>query len=193
MDWETRYQTGDMPWEKGTSAPPLVDWLTRNKIHGRILVPGCGSGHDVRELARAGAQPLGLDLSPSAIALAESYPRSGLESYQPADFFALPPDLIESFDWLYEHTCFCAINPADREKYVDAAATALKPRGELLAIFYLDPGHDHPDDGPPYGATREELDALFGSRFEMLDEYVPTVAYPGREGRELVRRLRKLR
>ncbi len=64
MDWESHYQTGDMPWEKGAPAPPLSEWLSKNKIHGRVLVPGCGSGHDVRELARAGAEPIGLDLAP---------------------------------------------------------------------------------------------------------------------------------
>ncbi|MGH8046743.1 MAG: methyltransferase domain-containing protein [Chthoniobacterales bacterium] len=191
MDWEGRYQTGDMPWEKGSAAPPLIDWLARHEVQGRVLVPGCGSGHDVRELARAGTQPIGLDLSPSAIALAKSHPAIGSENYRTADFFALPADLMESLDWVFEHTCFCAINPADREKYATAAATALKPGGRMLAIFYLDPGHDHPDDGPPYGTTREELDGLFGDHFELLEEYVPAVAYPGREGRELVRVLRR--
>src|ERR1041385_6675263 len=26
-DWEQRYQTGDMPWEKGEPSPGLVDFL----------------------------------------------------------------------------------------------------------------------------------------------------------------------
>ena len=26
-DWEQRYQTGDMPWEKGAPSPGLVDFL----------------------------------------------------------------------------------------------------------------------------------------------------------------------
>ena len=189
MDWEARYQTGDMPWEKGAAAPPLVEWLSRNQIHGRILVPGCGCGHDVRELARAGAEPIGLDLAPSAIHLADSQPRVGAERYRLANLFELPPELVGAFDWVFEHTCFCAIEPGRRADYAAAVAAALKPRGRLLAIFYLDPGHD---DGPPYGVTREALGDLFSSHFETLDEYVPPVSYPGREGRELVRMLRKL-
>lgn len=193
MDWELRYQSGDMPWEKGAAAPPLGDWLSRHEMRGRILVPGCGSGHDVRELARAGAEPIGLDLAPSAITLAESQPRAGAERYRLANFFELSPELVGAFDWIFEHTCFCAIDPGQRTAYVASAVAALRPHGELLAIFYLNPGHDHPDDGPPYGVTHEELDALFGADFEILDEYIPTAAYPGREGRELVRRIRKSR
>ncbi len=188
MDWELRYQSGDMPWEKGGPAPPLVDWLSRNEIHGRILVPGCGSGHDVRALSRAGAEPVGLDISPSAIHLADSLPRAGGERYQLANLFELPSELIGAFDWIFEHTCFCAIDPKSRPDYVAAVAAALSPHGRLLAIFYLDPGHDA---RPPYGTTREELDAFFSGHFETLAEYIPTISYPGREGRELVRVLQK--
>jgi hypothetical protein len=57
----------------------------------------------------------------------------------------------------------------------------------LLAVFYLDPGHDGPDDEPPFGVTRAELDAFFGGRFETLREWLPKRAYPGREGREWMR------
>ncbi len=188
MDWETRYREADTPWEKGAAAPPLVEWLARNSLHGRVLVPGCGSGHDVRALARAGADPVGLDLAPSAILRAESHPRVGSERYVTGDFFALAPELAGAFAAVFEHTCFCAIEPAMRAKYVEAAHAALAPRGELLAIFYLDPGHEA---GPPFGVTRGELDDLFGKNFETEEEFVPAVAFPGREGRELVRRLRR--
>ncbi len=188
-DWEARWQTGDTPWEKGAPAPPLLDWLARNEIHGHVLVPGCGSGHDVRALARAGAEPIGLDLSPSAINIADSFPRVGPERYRLANFLELPPELVGAFDWVFEHTCFCAIDPRRRRTYADSAAAALKPGGRLLAIFYLDPGHG--DTGPPYGVTREELDACFARDFELVEESVPQVAFPGREGRELLRVLRR--
>jgi hypothetical protein len=55
----------------------------------------------------------------------------------------------------------------------------------LLAIFYLDPGDE--DEHPPFGVSLAELDSLFGGRFEMLREWLPARAYPGREGREWMR------
>ena len=192
MDWEQRYLTGVMPWEKGAPAPPLIDWLSRNQLHGSVLVPGCGSGHDVRELTRAGAEPTGLDLAPSAINLANSFSRVGAERYRLADLFELPPEFVGAFDWVFEHTCFCAIDLKRREAYAAAVAAALRSGGRMLAIFYLDPGRDHPDEGPPFGTTRKELDRIFTAHFETVEEYTPAAAYPGREGRELVRVLRKL-
>ena len=189
-DWEARYQTKDMPWEKGTPCPGLVDFLSTEPVRGRVLVPGCGLGHDVRALAATADEVVGLDIAPSAVKAARTFPTVGGESYELADLFALPTRLRGSFDWVWEHTCFCAIDPAMRTAYVAAVAGALRPGGHLLAIFYLDPGQDHPEDGPPFGVSKAELDALFAPRFTLLREWLPQRAYPGREGREWMRVLR---
>jgi SAM-dependent methyltransferase len=184
MDWEERYRAGDTPWEKGSPAPPLVEWMASHEIRGRVLVPGCGAGHDVRALARAGANPVGIDIAPSAIRQADTHPRAGAEHYEIADLFALPGHLIGAFDWVFEHTCFCAIEPARRPDYVAGVVAALKPQGRLLAIFYIDPDHD--GDGPPFRVSREDIERLFDGSFTEITSYVPHRAHPGREGRELV-------
>ena len=188
-DWEDRYRTGDMPWEKGAPHPALIDFLKSNPVHGRVLVPGCGTGHDVRALAATADEVVGLDIAPSAIARAKTQPAVGGERYQLGDFFALPPKMRGAFDVVFEHTCFCAIDPLLREKYAVAVASALKPGGHLLAIFYLDPGLDPGESGPPHGVTREELDDFFSPRFSLLREWKPAATYPGREGRETCRLL----
>ncbi len=189
VDWEARYQSHDTPWDKGCAAPPLIEWLETNDLCGKVLVPGCGSGHDVRAIANSGVETvIGLDLAPSAIDSAGNQPRVGSERYRLANFLSLPPELVGAFDWVFEHTCFCAIDPTLRATYVRAVAAALVPGGHLLAIFYLDVGER--DGGPPFGTTREELDDLFGATFETLTESVPTRSYEGREGCELLRVLR---
>jgi SAM-dependent methyltransferase len=190
-DWEAHYISKDMPWEKGAPHPAFVDYLAENVVRGRVLVPGCGTGHDVRALAARGAEPVGLDIAPSAIAAAQSSPAAGAETYVLGDFFALKPDLVGAFDWLFEHTCFCAIDLSQRAAYVKSAYTALKPGGQLLAIFYLDPGNDSPEEGPPFEVSIAELDRLFLPRFELLQEWLPARTYPGREGREWMRILRR--
>jgi SAM-dependent methyltransferase len=179
-----------MPWEKGAPAPGLVDFLQHEPVRGRVLVPGCGWGHDVRALAASADEVVGLDIAPSAIAGARRFPNVGGERYLHGDLFALPAELHHAFDWVFEHTCFCAIDPGQRPAYVQAVHDALKPGGELLAIFYLDPDHDSPDDGPPFGVSIAELDRLFSPRFDLLREWLPARAYPGREGREWMRILR---
>jgi SAM-dependent methyltransferase len=70
--WEDRYQTGDMPWEKGAPSPGLVDFLAANPNleGGTVCVPGCGYGHDVRAFAKAGFDAAGFDFAPGAIIIA---------------------------------------------------------------------------------------------------------------------------
>jgi len=189
IDWDRRYQKGDTPWEKGYAAPPLTEFLARRKVSGRAFVPGCGTGHDVRVLAGQGAEVTGLDVAPRAIRLAKSHPVVNRETYFLGDLFNLPDQLENKFDWVFEHTCFCAIPPARRSDYVHAVHGVLKDSGVLLAVFFLNP--DNNGDGPPYGVSKGELDALFGSRFELQDEWTPSANYPGREGRELMRILKK--
>jgi SAM-dependent methyltransferase len=189
VDWEARYQAGDTPWEKGAPSPGLVEYLERNPpLEGKVLVPGCGAGHDVRAISRDANSVVGLDIAPSAIQSAQAHPRTGNETYRLANLFDLPPELRGEFDWVWEHTCFCAIDPSMRAAYTEAVAAALKPGGHLLAIFYLDPGHAE-GEGPPFGVSTAELDAHFGTSFGLVREWLPSKAYPGREGREWMRLL----
>jgi len=191
-DWENCYREGTTPWEKGAPAPPLLEFLASHTLGGRILVPGCGLGHDVRALAAANpmAEVVGLDIAASAIAAADGQPKVAGERYQLADLFDLPAELRGSCDHVFEHTCLSALPPKLRPLYVDAFHSALKPGGQVLAIFFLTPwDEDETPSPPPYGVTRQELDEMFRERFTLADEWLPTQQHPGREGRELMRLL----
>jgi isopentenyldiphosphate isomerase/SAM-dependent methyltransferase len=181
--WEHRYQAGDMPWEKGAPSPGLVDFLAAypELPRARVCVPGCGTGHDVRAWAAAGFEVAGCDLAPSAIELASARTaEAGLKAaFLQVDFLrAQPPSL---FDWVFEHTLFCAIQPAERELYVQAVLRWLKPGGRYLAVNYLIPD----TDGPPFGVTREEIIQRFSPYFSLLEEWVPR-SYPNRTGLERI-------
>ena len=188
VDWEARYRAGDTPWDRG-AAPPLEEFFRDHKVTGEVLVPGCGTGHDVRLLASCGAKVTGLDLSDTALAMARSHRAVAGEHYERGDLFALPEEWAGRFDWVVEHTCFCAIPPARRADYVAAVARVLKPGGSLLAVFFLDPGVD---EGPPHGVTKEEIAARFDSDFELLEEWIPRRAFEGRENGELCQLRRKV-
>jgi SAM-dependent methyltransferase len=196
-DWNQLYRTGDTPWEKGAPAPPLLSWMAEHgPLTGDVLVPGCGLGHDVRAIARASrdARVVGLDVAPSALIQAKEYPQAGSERYLCGDLFRLAAELVGACDWVFEHTCFCAILPEQRLDYVRAMSTALRQSGQFLGIFYLnpwDPGEAPPEGGPPFGVPIEELNALFLLEFQFLREERPKTSYPGREGREILRLLRK--
>jgi len=198
MNWNERYQLGNTPWEKGAPAPPLLEWLRkRGPLEGEVLVPGCGYGHDVRAIAAASPKSvvIGLDIAPSALKEALKYPSVGREVFQCTDIFSLPQSFRNRFDWVFEHTLFCAIQPEHRSNYVTTVVSALKSDGLLLAIFFLnpwDPDEEIPEGGgPPFGVTKEELDDLFEPHFRLIEEIRPRKAFPGREGREIVRLLQR--
>ena len=180
-EWEARYLAKDWPWEKGEPSPGLVDFLANHPRleTGTVLVPGCGTGHDVRAWAKAGLRATGFDIAASAVQLGREWTAAaGLSAdFHLADFVRDEPR--QQFDWLFEHTLFCAIHPSERDVYVRAVLRWLKPDGHDLAVSYLltDPG------GPPYSTTREEQVERFSPHFDLLEEWVPR-SYPNRVGLE---------
>ena len=170
------------PGKKGRRRGPVYFLAARPDLaRGTVCVPGCGTGHDALAWARAGFQAFGYDIAPSAIRLATlRTPSAKLSAtFQAADFLQDPPPFL--FDWVFEHTLFCAIQPHERDDYVRATLRWLKPAGYYLAVNYLIPDRD----GPPFGTTRDEVWQRFSPHFELLQEWVPR-SYPNRTGLELM-------
>lgn len=191
-DWNQCYVEGNTPWNKGQPSPPLAQYLARHPLVGRVFAPGCGAGHDVALIASQGADVIGLDISLLAIDLAKkSHPELPASTWMLGDLFALPAEFTGAFDAVVEHTCFCAIDPALRVPYRDTVHRLLKPGGLLIGVWFIDPEHDEGYAGPPYALPVPELDALFSEQFDIVEDYVPDVAFDGRLHRERVRVLRK--
>ncbi len=196
-NWEMRYQAGETPWDKGQAAPPLLELLGKIESTawgvGPVVVPGCGTGHDVRALTALGVPVLGVDLSPTAVSLARDFPQVAGENYELGNFLDPEWRAGRQFSAVWEHTCFCAIDPAERGNYAKAVAACLPVGGLLAGVFFLtpyDPGEDK--EGPPFPVTIEELGQWFSPWFVRESSWVPQMAYPGREGREWLGLFRKV-
>lgn len=189
-DWQHQYLTGETPWDRGEPAPALVQYLVGFPVTGRVLVPGCGTGQDVKALAAAGAEHVtGLDVAPLAVERAGKLLEGVAEvEVTLGDLFveAHQAPLAGTFDLVWEHTCYCAIPPERRADYVAAVAAVLKPGGQLLGVFYLNPWDEDEDQtkGPPFGTGLEQLRTMLETHFQLVRGWRPDVAYPGREGRE---------
>ena len=188
-DWNERYLKGETPWERGTPAPPLLELLEKADPEiwggGAVLVPGCGTGHDVRALATRGFVTLGLDLAEEAFRRAHAHPKVGGEDYEIGDFLDAAWREGKRFSAIWEHTCFCAIDPSRRKDYAKACAELIIPGGCLVGVFFLTPyDPDEEWSGPPFPTSIGELDSVFSPWFERETASVPKAAYPGREGRE---------
>lgn len=179
--WEELYQKGETTWDKGEPSPGLVDFLAGSAAPapGKVLVPGCGTGHDVRAWAGAGFPVTGLDIAPSAIRRAEEKTKAARLDAQFRLGNFLRDEPVAQFDYLFEHTLFCAIQPDERDVYVQAVRRWLKPSGLYIAVFYM----IDDKDGPPFGTTREELHRRFDPYLALEKDWVPR-SYPNRTGLE---------
>jgi SAM-dependent methyltransferase len=191
-DWDEHYQRGDVFWDKGAPSPPLKQYLERHKIRGRTLVPGCGRGHEVAMAVEQGLDAIGLDIAPTAIAEARALYPQFAERFMLGNFFDPPAELRGAFDVVLEHTCFCALPLTLRPHYRRAVDVALRPGGLLIGVWFINPALDPGEEGPPFGISVAELTALFKDGHEIVDDYVPDIAFANRANRERLRVLRRI-
>jgi cyclopropane fatty-acyl-phospholipid synthase-like methyltransferase len=180
-DWQERYQTEDTPWDKGEPAPGLVDWLKAQTLdpETRVLVPGCGRGHDASAWAKAGFDTTGMDLAEIALSDArEKYESLPNLAFFPGNFLDEKPQ--EPYDLIFEHTLYCAIDPARREDYAKSLPNWLKPGGYFLAIHFIFPLDE---EGPPFGASKDEIINRFQTNFTLRDDWKPR-HFEGRKNEE---------
>jgi SAM-dependent methyltransferase len=191
MNWDESYQKGEVFWDKGAPSPPMRQYLERHQVRGRALVPGCGRGHEVALAVAQGLDAIGVDIAPTAVAEARAlYPQLA-ERFVVGDLFNPPPEVGSAFDVVLEHTCLCALPPSLRTNYRRGIDLMLRPGGLLIGVWYINPALDPGKEGPPFPLSVADLTALFAPGYEIVEDYVPDVAFAGREGRERLRALRR--
>ncbi|MBD1852901.1 methyltransferase domain-containing protein [Leptolyngbya sp. FACHB-711] len=189
--WENCYQEGTARWDLGHPAPPFASLLDSENapLPGRIAVLGAGRGQDALLFAERGFEVVGFDFAPSAVndanelAQARGYQAQFLQR----DIFKLSPEFDRSFDYVLEHTCFCAIDPTQREAYVQVVKALLRPAGALIALFWA---HDR-SGGPPFGTSLEEIRSRFMPTFEIVSIDRPKNSIERRRNEEYLIVLRK--
>jgi thiopurine S-methyltransferase len=185
--WEMRYHAAFTPWDAGRVPARLREWATRIPESGRVLVPGCGSGHDVRFLAEAGREVEGIDFSPAAIAAALPVLGPFASRVRLADFFG--PEVRPPYALIYERAFLCALPRRLWPKWADRVAELVPAGGWIAGFFYFDEG----ERGPPFPLHRQdELEALLAGRF-VLREDLPVkdsiAVFAGKERWQAWRRL----
>ena len=182
--WEQRYQEGTTRWDIGQPAPAFVNLLNSPlaPVDGRVAVLGCGRGYEALLFASRGFDVMGFDFAPSAIAAASRLARyAGISArFLQRDIFNLVNEFTGYFDFVVEHTCFCAILPEKRSEYVRLVHSLLRPGGELIGLFYT---HSRAG-GPPFGVTPAEIERYFSGDFDILSLAPAAYSVPARQGEE---------
>ncbi len=156
--WEEKYRAKAIPWDRGAVSPALLGWLDDNELQaGRILIPGCGHGHEALELARRGFQVTALDIAPTALThLAAELHAAGVDAERVcADALTWQP--AQPFDAIYEQTCLCALDPNHWAAYEQQLFAWLRPGGKLFALFM----QTARAGGPPFHCAVPEMQTLF--------------------------------
>ncbi|MDC8784558.1 methyltransferase domain-containing protein [Roseateles koreensis] len=162
--WQERFTQGETPWDRGAPHPQLLHWLAAGLIQPgmRVLIPGCGRGHELVALGHQNIAALGLDYTPAAVALARAQLGSLPGAVALADVLEWQPP--EALDIVYEQTCLCALHPDHWQRYAAQIHAWLKPGGQLLALFMQarrDSAGTGVVEGPPYHCDINAMRALF--------------------------------
>jgi hypothetical protein len=194
--WNAGIQPGQV-FDVASASPLLLKLISEGKVpNGRALVPGCGRGYDVTALATKQRYVLGLDIADSAVQAARER-LSALPdeecSYKPnaefstASFFdldAAAPD--HHYDFIYDYTFLCALDPSVRPQWAKKMAELVKPKGELLTLIF--PIRPPDEKGPPFQVSMElyrELLLPVGFQCEELALLPPELCHAGRDGSEV--------
>lgn len=181
--WTSFYKEGNSGWELERPSPVLEHRLDSLKLpKSRVLVLGCGSGEDAALFARHGHLVTALDFSPEAIARAKNK-HGGLENIQwiEGDAFQLQEKWLQSFDIIFEHTLYCAIQPERRNELVAIWRKYLVPGGFLIGVFFT----MEKRQGPPFGGSEKEIQLRLKKHFQTLQWKRSHHSIPARMGKEL--------
>ena len=189
-DWQRHYEENDLGWDLGQVAPPFVKlWQEEKMPLGKVLVPGCGRGHEVVFLAENGFDVTAIDFSSGAVTyLKNALKKRNLEGrILHQDFFRLDESHEGVYDLVLEQTFFCAISPKQRRDYVLNVSRILKPGGILVGLFY----HTDEQGGPPYNTTREDIEMHFSKKFEIQELDKTSLSAEQRKDKEWLGILKK--
>jgi methyl halide transferase len=184
--WSERYRLGQTAWDLGSATPVFAGLLHARRFPpGRMLVPGCGSGHDAVAFAAAGFDVVAMDIAPEAIDRAQTLARSRHVpvTFMTADIFTLDRSHDAAFDYVLEYVTWCAIEPSRLPEYASVIGRVLKPGGLLIALLFP---VEQRTGGPPFAVDLDEVETLLAPAFRnTVREYSSDTISP-RRGREVL-------
>ena len=160
--WSKRYAAGKTPWDLQGVPEALRQFLLRSHKPASVLIPGCGSGYEVRAFHEAGYSVTALDFAPAAIEQAQRILGRLSINVELGDFFTYPFE-DRRFDLIYERTFLCSMPPWRWPEYAARMAELLAPGGHLVGFFL----YGRPFDPPPFPMADRQAFDLFGSRFQL--------------------------
>ena len=173
--WKSRWEEGRI----GFHLPEVNSYLLRysgvllKQAPQSVFVPLCGKTLDLPWLAARTKKVVGVELIRKAVedfyeenkithliqqaGKLQLYSNSSIDIFQ-GDFFDLNHEHVAPFKAIYDRGSIVAIDPPEREKYVNHMMSFLEPGGRLLLITLE---YDQKQmTGPPFSVTANEIEIL---------------------------------
>jgi len=155
---ENKESQENIPWAKQIVNPLLESYLDEKIEHkGKALVIGCGLGDDARALELAGYNVTAIDVSQTALDLAQERFSDSSIVFEKQDIFDMPQKYHEHFDFVFEAFTVQSLPVEFREKMVQAVVNTVAVDGTLLLVAHK---REEMFEGPPWPLSDEDV-ALF--------------------------------
>ena len=190
--WEKSYKSGEMGWDIGEPTPVFNSWIQTQKESLSICILGAGNGWDALHFAEKGHKVTAVDFAESAVLnMNVAAAKRGLKlNILHMDIFNLDEIFTNTFDIVLEYTCFCAIDPDQRDVYISLVNHILNPSGKFVGLLFpTDKNFD--SDGPPFGVDIDTTLNLFSKYFTVIEKEIPSNSIKRRKGREIFVILKK--
>ena len=169
----------DIPWNIESPPKELVELIASGQVSPcKSIDMGCGAGNYAIYLASIGFDVTGVDISPSAIALAEANAeQKGVTCrFVAADVLGGLPEIGDTFDFAYDWSLLHHVVPEDRKQYVEIVHRLLVPTGKYLSVCFSEKDAGFGGTGQfrqtsigttLYFSSEDELQDLFEPYFEI--------------------------
>lgn len=165
----------EIPWNIEEPPKALVELVEGGKLRPCKAVDlGCGTGNYAIYLAGKGFDVTGVDISPTAIRIAEDNARKkGVRCrFVVADVLGDLKELKETFDFAYDWELLHHIFPKQRQRYVRNVYRKLNPKGRYLSLRFSEKDPQFGGSGK-YRETPLGTLLYFSSEDELRDLFEP--------------------
>ena len=185
--WKAQWKAtgGKVPWQKSEVDSYLkvhIKDLTRGKPEASVLVTWCGKCLDIPWLSNEGYGTVGVELSEVGVFqmfeendIPYSVTKEGGFSIYEAgdrkmkvylgDYYELTPELVGTFEGVWDNDAFGAVAVADREKYISVLLSLLAPNGRIL-LGNWEYG-EVVRNSAPFSLSSGLVKELFGEKFDV--------------------------
>ena len=162
--FESMYAGQPPPWDIGRVQPNFA--AVADRVEGRVLDAGCGTGENALHFAKLGHEVVGIDFleTPIRQARQKAKERGLTVDFRVADALKLT-ESPERFDSVIDSGLFHVFSDEARTKYVAGLAHVVNPGGRVFLMCFSDA---EPAGVGPRRIASTELQAAFNDNWTMV-------------------------